>query len=83
MALSRDKVLQARAKSRTSTETEIAGSAGCLDRPESSSYNRGTLDRPRLQAGYGAQVAQLVEHVIENHGVGSSILSLGTIISKT
>ena len=27
----------------------------------------------------GAQVAQLVEHVTENHGVGGSIPSLGTI----
>ena len=26
-----------------------------------------------------AEVAQLVEHVTENHGVGSSILPLGTI----
>ena len=28
-----------------------------------------------------AEVAQLVEHVTENHGVGSSILPLGTTIS--
>jgi hypothetical protein len=28
------------------------------------------------------QVAQLVEHVTENHGVGSSILSLATIKSN-
>ena len=27
---------------------------------------------------YRAEVAQLVEHVTENHGVGSSILPLGT-----
>ena len=27
-----------------------------------------------------AEVAQLVEHVTENHGVGGSIPSLGTII---
>ena len=29
-----------------------------------------------------AEVAQLVEHVTENHGVGSSILPLGTKIPK-
>ena len=28
-----------------------------------------------------AQVAQLVEHVTENHGVGGSIPSLGTILA--
>jgi hypothetical protein len=28
-----------------------------------------------------AQVAQLVEHVTENHGVGGSIPPLGTIIA--
>src|SRR5690606_9664731 len=31
-----------------------------------------------LQRGFGAQVAQLVEHVTENHGVGGSIPPLGT-----
>src|ERR1700733_7914102 len=31
----------------------------------------------------GAQVAQLVEHVTENHGVGGSIPPLGTDISCT
>ena len=30
-----------------------------------------------------AQVAQLVEHVTENHGVGSSILPLGTTHQHT
>ena len=29
-----------------------------------------------------AEVAQLVEHVTENHGVGSSILPLGTMFSS-
>jgi hypothetical protein len=29
-----------------------------------------------------AEVAQLVEHVTENHGVGSSILPLGTKFTK-
>ena len=32
----------------------------------------------RRPAGLGAQVAQLVEHVTENHGVGGSIPPLGT-----
>ena len=35
---------------------------------------------PRVPAG--AQVAQLVEHVTENHGVGGSIPPLGTIKSR-
>ena len=34
--------------------------------------------RPRLGPA-GAQVAQLVEHVTENHGVGGSIPPLGTM----
>jgi hypothetical protein len=37
--------------------------------------------RPALQTSLGsgkAQVAQLVEHVTENHGVGGSIPPLGT-----
>jgi hypothetical protein len=33
---------------------------------------------PRVFSGIGAQVAQLVEHMIENHGVGGSIPPLGT-----
>ena len=35
--------------------------------------------RPRTPAFSDARVAQLVEHVTENHGVGGSIPSLGTI----
>jgi hypothetical protein len=31
---------------------------------------------------HGAQVAQLVEHVTENHGVGGSIPPLGTIFTQ-
>ena len=31
---------------------------------------------------HGAQVAQLVEHVTENHGVGGSIPPLGTTYSQ-
>src|SRR3981081_3986178 len=34
--------------------------------------------RPAATRGRGAQVAQLVEHVTENHGVGGSIPPLGT-----
>ena len=44
-------------------------------------YNPRVLPRPARSAGFGAQVAQLVEHVTENHGVGGSIPPLGTIIS--
>ena len=33
---------------------------------------------PAATRGRGAQVAQLVEHVTENHGVGGSIPPLGT-----
>ena len=36
----------------------------------------------RASQRFCAQVAQLVEHVTENHGVGGSIPSLGTIVSK-
>lgn len=42
--------------------------------------------RNRVRGGQSllsyAQVAQLVEHVTENHGVGGSIPSLGTSLSK-
>jgi hypothetical protein len=41
--------------------------------------------RARLTASHrepGAQVAQLVEHVTENHGVGGSIPPLGTILKS-
>jgi hypothetical protein len=54
------------------------GTGAVLDSAESSLYNARALpDRP-LRAGLGAQVAQLVEHVTENHGVGGSIPPLGT-----
>src|SRR5262249_6321115 len=36
----------------------------------------------RRERGLGAQVAQLVEHVTENHGVGGSIPPLGTILLR-
>ena len=49
-----------------------------LDSVEASLYNaRAPLARS-LRADFGAQVAQLVEHVTENHGVGGSIPPLGT-----
>ena len=35
----------------------------------------------RQRVDLSAEVAQLVEHVTENHGVGSSILPLGTTLS--
>src|SRR5262249_10587152 len=44
----------------------------------------GTCARPSPLGEVGAQVAQLVEHVTENHGVGGSIPPLGTkILNKT
>jgi hypothetical protein len=46
---------------------------------------RALLDRPGgmeyLLSPSDAQVAQLVEHVTENHGVGGSIPPLGTILT--
>src|SRR5262245_5833560 len=48
-----------------------------LDRPRPSLYNPPRSITP-APAGSGAQVAQLVEHVTENHGVGGSIPPLGT-----
>src|SRR5688572_19145599 len=57
-----------------SPERRAAG--GVLDRRKSSLYNP-ALANP-LSRRDGAQVAQLVEHVTENHGVGGSIPPLGT-----
>jgi hypothetical protein len=51
-----------------------------LDRPKPSLYNPRASLKPAVSAGFGAQVAQLVEHVTENHGVGGSIPPLGTKI---
>jgi hypothetical protein len=52
---------------------------GCvLDSVNSSPYNARTL-LIGPAGPTGAQVAQLVEHVTENHGVGGSIPPLGTI----
>jgi hypothetical protein len=48
-----------------------------LDRVRPSLYN--ARRRANLRFAAGAQVAQLVEHVTENHGVGGSIPPLGTI----
>ena len=50
----------------------------CLDTPAASDYNR-NLSTRLAPSEVGAQVAQLVEHVTENHGVGGSIPPLGTI----
>jgi hypothetical protein len=49
-----------------------------LDRLGPSLYN--ARRRANLRFAAGAQVAQLVEHVTENHGVGGSIPPLGTMI---
>jgi hypothetical protein len=48
-----------------------------LDSPESSLYNPPALLCPAIGEA-GAQVAQLVEHAIENRSVGGSIPPLGT-----
>jgi len=50
-----------------------------LDSVESSLYNARRSARPLNSSGIGAQVAQLVEHAIENRSVGGSIPPLGTI----
>ena len=50
-----------------------------LDRPESTLYNAPRFTHPALRGRFGAQVAQLVEHAIENRSVGGSIPPLGTI----
>ena len=52
-----------------------------LDRVRPSLYN--ARRRANLRFAAGAQVAQLVEHVTENHGVGGSIPPLGTNKIKT
>jgi hypothetical protein len=51
---------------------------GVLDSPKSSLYNAPRFIALAILRG-DAQVAQLVEHVTENHGVGGSIPPLGTI----
>jgi hypothetical protein len=56
-------------------------SAGILDSMKSSLYNAGRFIALGIPEG-GAQVAQLVEHVTENHGVGGSIPPLGTIVKS-
>jgi hypothetical protein len=55
--------------------------AGALDLVTHCPYNRARFALgPAFTAKPGAQVAQLVEHVTENHGVGGSIPPLGTRI---
>jgi hypothetical protein len=54
------------------------GNTAILDSANPSLYNARRSSRPRFKRGPGAQVAQLVEHVTENHGVGGSIPPLGT-----
>jgi hypothetical protein len=50
--------------------------------PQRASITPRALHRP-ASGGFGAQVAQLVEHVTENHGVGGSIPPLGTTIKSS
>ena len=56
-----------------------AGQVGTYRRPQESEMP-GDRPEPRdcLEIESIAQVAQLVEHVTENHGVGGSIPPLGT-----
>ena len=49
-----------------------------LDSAQANHYNP-ALSTFARELRAGAQVAQLVEHVTENHGVGGSIPPLGTI----
>jgi hypothetical protein len=56
---------------------EFAGSVRVLDSAQEALYNARASACP-LEKRAGAQVAQLVEHVTENHGVGGSIPPLGT-----
>ena len=53
-----------------------------LDRGCASTYKARAFAARRRPVRANAQVAQLVEHVIENHGVAGSIPALGTIASK-
>ncbi len=53
-----------------------------LDNPLTCRYNSAALKR--LTKDILAEIAQLVEHMTENHGVASSILALGTLgLEKT
>ena len=56
--------------------TTLLGGVIRLDSPAYIAYKP---SRARLTRAFGAQVAQLVEHMTENHGVGGSIPPLGTI----
>ncbi len=52
-----------------------------LDSPGDIAYKRSRARRGRgPEDAASAQVAQLVEHMTENHGVGGSIPPLGTIL---
>ena len=56
--------------------------SGCrpeVDRPGAAIYNAALFRSAGFPADSGAQVAQLVEHAIENRSVGGSIPPLGTI----
>ena len=53
-------------------------SGAVLDSAGAGLYNARALLARSPRAGFGAQVAQLVEHAIENRSVGGSIPPLGT-----
>jgi hypothetical protein len=56
----------------------MLGARVVLDRRATAFYKPRANRAP--PSGPGAQVAQLVEHVTENHGVAGSIPALGTIL---
>jgi hypothetical protein len=62
------------------TSGEFQRSGAVLDSPAISLYNAPLVTSRRFRWGLGAQVAQLVEHAIENRSVGGSIPPLGTIL---
>jgi hypothetical protein len=65
--------------SRTTRPDRPADAAPVPRGPFWTAPDRASINRPsRAHPARGAQVAQLVEHVTENHGVGGSIPPLGT-----
>jgi hypothetical protein len=66
--------------SRTMMPDRPAEAAPVRHGPFWTAPDRASINRPSRAAPMpcGAQVAQLVEHVTENHGVGGSIPPLGT-----
>ena len=62
----------------SASRPELGGFGPVLDSVGEGLYNAPAFSAPPLRRRSGAQVAQLVEHVTENHGVGGSIPPLGT-----